>query len=406
MAQKTGRLTVAGKIEPEVNRYYAKIAGRYTAAGIAALVIFLLYVGSVIVFASDSITTENLSYLVRDFGTAADDSGRDFGRIVYNGSSSTAFSWFRGGLAVCSPDSYRYFDKNGLSVVADPLNYADPVAVPGEKYMLVYDMGGTGWTVYNQLTRIVSRQAEDRIIAADIASDGSVVMVTRSRDTRYVVSLYNAAFNRTMLSYKDGYVLAAAISGDGEQFLVASASPSTTDFDCEIELIRRGEDTPLAKDVLSHTMPLMAKASEKGFVILCDSAVLYYDEYGVRQKTVSLTGMTLKYADISSGRAALAGQVNALGSEHRILVLDADGSVLCDRLLRQRVSGIGMSRNISDALCYVRGADTVLRIGPGGEEETYAPENGEIIGLVPLNAGALVCQKSAAWQIFTESSDS
>ena len=65
-----------------------------------------------------------------------------------------------------------------------------------------------------------------------------------------------------------------------------------------------------------------------------------------------------------------------------------------------------MSRNISDALCYVRGADTVLRIGPGGEEETYAPENGEIIGIVPLNAGALVCQKSAAWQIFTESSDS
>lgn len=406
MAQKVTRLTVAGKIEPEVNRYYAKIARRYTVAGIAALVIFLLYVGGVIVFASDSITTENLSYLVRDFGTAADDTARDFGRIVYNGSPSSTFAWFRGGLAVCSPDSYRYFDKNGLSVTADSLNYADPVMVPGDRYMLVYDMGGTGWTVYNQLTRIVSRQADERIIAADIASDGSVVLVTRSRDTRYVVSLYNAAFNRIMLSYKDSYVLAAAVSGDGEQFLVASASPSTTDFDCEIELIRRGEDTPLARDVLSHTMPLMAEASEKGFVILCDSAVLYYDEYGVRQNTVSLSGMTLKYADIASGRVALAGQVNALGSEHRILVLDGTGTPLYDQILHQRVAGVSMGRNIADALCYVRSADTVLRVGPDGSETAYTPENGEIIGLVPLNAGALVCQKSAAWQIFTGSSDS
>ena len=406
MAQKQTRLTVAGKIEPEINRYYAKIAGRYTAAGIAALVIFVLYIGCVIMFASDSITTENLSYLVRDFGTAADDSARDFGRIVYNGSSSTTFAWFRGGLAVCSPDSYRSFDKNGLSVVSDPLNYSDPVQVPGEKYMLVYDMGGTGWAVYNQLTRIVSRQADDRIIAADIAADGSVVMVTRSRDTRYVVSLYNAAFNRTMLSYKDSYVLAAAVSRNGEQFLVASASPSTTDFDCEIELIRRGEDTPLAKDILSHTMPLMARASENGFVILCDSAVLYYDEDGVRENTVSLSGMTLKYADISSGRVAIAGQVNALGSEHRIFVLDADGTVLCDEVLHQRVAGVSMARNIGDALCYVRTADAVLRIGPDGGQETYSPESGEIIGLVPLNAGALVCQKSAAWQIFTGASDS
>jgi len=406
MAGKERRLPVAGRIEPEVNRYYAKVAKRYTAAGIAALIVFLLYVAAVAVFASDSITTENLSYLVRDFGTAADDTTRDFSRIVYNGSSATSFAWFRGGLAVCSPDSYRYFDKNGLSVAADPLNFADPVMVPGEKYMLIYDMGGTGWAVYNQLTRIVSREADERIIAADIASDGSVVMVTRSRDTRYVVSLYNAAFNRTMLSYKDSYVLAAAISGDGEQFLVASASPSTTDFDCEIELIRRGEDTPLARDVLSHTMPLMARATEEGFVILCDTAVLYYDEYGVRQNSVSLSGMTLKYADIASGRVALAGQVNALGSEHRILVLDDAGSPLCDQTLHQRVAGVSMGRNIADALCYVRSADTVLRIGPDGTETAYTPENGEIIGLVPLTSGALVCQKSAAWQIFTGSPDS
>jgi len=401
MAGKERRLPVAGRIEPEVNRYYAKVAKRYTAAGIAALIVFLLYVAAVAVFASDSITTENLAYLVRDFGTAADEGSRDFGRIVYNGTSDTSFSWFRGGLAVCGTDSYRYFDKNGLAVVADPLNWSNPVPVAGEKYMLVYDLGGTGWAVYNQLTQIVSREADERIIAADIARDGSVVMVTRSRDTRYVVSLYNAAFNRTMLSYKDSYVLAAAVSGDGEQFLVASVRPSSTDFDCEIELIRRGEDTPLTKDVLSHAMPLMARATENGFIVLCDSAVHYYDTYGVRQKSVSLSGMTLKYADIVSGRTALVGQVNALGSEHRVMVLDQGGEILYDQVLRQRAAGVSMGRDPSDALCYLRTADSVIRIGPDGGESVYTPDSGEIVGVVPLSEGALLCQKNAAWPIFT-----
>ena len=146
----------------------------------------------------------------------------------------------------------------------------------------------------------------------------------------------------------------------------------------------------------------MARATPDGFVVLCDSAVHYYDTYGVRQKTVSLTGMTLKYADLSSGRAALVGQVNALGSEHRILVLDQGGEVLADQVIHQRIAGVNMSRNVSDALCYLRTNDSVIRIRPDGSTESYTPESGEIVGVVPLSSGALLCQKTAAWQIFAD----
>ncbi len=402
MPDKPRRLAVAGQIGPEVNRYYAKVARYYTAAGVIALAVFLLFLCAVIVFGSDYITTENLGYLVREFGTASDEGARDFGKIVYNGSDDTRFSWFRGGAAVCGTDYYRYFDKNGMSVIADPLNYAKPTLVSSEKYMLVYDTGGTGWAVYNQLTQIVSRTSDERIIAGDIADDGSLVLVTRSRDTKYVVELYNAAFNRSMLSYKDNYVLAAAISGDGKRFLTASAVPSSTDFDCEIEICERGEETSLTKDLLSHEMPLMASASGSGFVVLCESAVHYYNEYGIHEKTVTLSGMTLKYADIRNGRVAVAGQANALGSEHRIVVLDANGDILCDTVLKQRVSGIRMGRNLSDSLCCLWNADTVLSIGPDGERTEEKIENGDILDVLPLNTGALLCQKTAAWQIFAD----
>ncbi|MBQ3861073.1 MAG: hypothetical protein II779_11110, partial [Clostridia bacterium] len=59
------RLAVAGKIEAEVNRYYARVAKRYTAAGVVCLALFLVTICAIFVFGSDYITTENLSYLAR-----------------------------------------------------------------------------------------------------------------------------------------------------------------------------------------------------------------------------------------------------------------------------------------------------------------------------------------------------
>ncbi|MBR4895975.1 MAG: hypothetical protein IKZ41_06080 [Clostridia bacterium] len=399
MPRQDEKLAVAGKIEPEFNRHYAKVAKRYAAAGILCMILFVAYLLGLIVFGSEYITYDNMRYLIRDFGTAAGESAREFGKIVYNGSSDTVFAYFRGGAAVCSPDTYRYFDKNGTQIIADPLNYADPVLAPSEKYMLVYDMGGTGYAVYNQLTGIVSKETEGKIIAADIADDGSLALVTRSKDTKFVVELYNAAFNKTMEVYKDGYVLGVAMAPDGKQFLVASAVQASTDFNCEIQVCERGSDEPVSKETIAHAMPLAVRATDDGYLVLCDTAVYYYSRYGTVTKTVSLAGMTLKYADECGGRIALVGQVNALGSEHRVLVLAKNGEPLYDDTMRLRVSGIRMARG-DDALCYLVISDGVIRVAPDSSLAQESPESGDILDVIPLGAGALLCQKNAAYQVF------
>ena len=340
-----------------------------------------------------------MRYLIRDFGTAAGEVAREFGKIVYNGSGDTVFAYFRGGAAVCTPDAYRYFDKNGTQIIADPLNYSDPVLAPSDKYMLVYDVGGTGYSVYNQLTGIVAKETEDRIIAADIADDGSLVLVTRSKDTKFVVELFNAAFHKTMEVYKDGYVLGVAMAPDGKQFLVASAIQSSTDFNCEIQICERGSAEEVSREIIPHAMPLAVRATDDGYIVLCDTAVYYYSRYGTAVRTVSLAGMTLKYADIADGRIALTGQVNALGSEHRILVLDRTGETLYDDTMRIRTGGIRVSRG-DDALCYLIVSDGVIRVAADKSLSQESPESGDILDVIPLGAGALMCQKNAAYQIF------
>lgn len=399
MPRTEEKLAVAGKIEPEVNRHYARVAKRYAAAGVICMILFVAYLLGLIVFGSEYITYDNMRYLIRDFGTAAGEGAREFGKIVYNGSADTVFAYFRGGAAVCTPDAYRYFDKNGTQIIADPLNYSDPVLAPSDKYMLVYDVGGTGYSVYNQLTGIVAKETEDRIIAADIADDGSLVLVTRSKDTKFVVELFNAAFHKTMEVYKDGYVLGVAMAPDGKQFLVASAIQSSTDFNCEIQICERGSAEEVSREIIPHAMPLAVRATDDGYIVLCDTAVYYYSRYGTAVRTVSLAGMTLKYADIADGRIALTGQVNALGSEHRILVLDRTGETLYDDTMRIRTGGIRVSRG-DDALCYLIVSDGVIRVAADKSLSQESPESGDILDVIPLGAGALMCQKNAAYQIF------
>ena len=183
-------VSVAGRITPQINRYYYKISRKYMTVGILFMLLLVLYLICVMAFFGEYVTYENLRYLIRDFSAMSVPGSGDFTKIVYNGSDDMTFSVFRGGVAACDGDSYLYYDTGGINLISDKMNYADPVLVPSEKYLLAYDLSGNGYAIYNQLTRIVQRETEGRIMAGDIADDGSCILVTRSRETRFVVDVF------------------------------------------------------------------------------------------------------------------------------------------------------------------------------------------------------------------------
>jgi hypothetical protein len=154
----------------------------------------------------------------------------DFSKMVYNGSDNMTLTYFRGGLAMCDSDSYVYYDTGGSLLVEDRINYSSPVLAESDKYLMVYDVGGRNYAIYNQLTEIISRETIGDIVAGDIADDGSFVVASRSRETRYVVELYNSSFKKVMGIYKENYILDTALSPDGKLVVICSAVPSDTGF--------------------------------------------------------------------------------------------------------------------------------------------------------------------------------
>lgn len=391
---------VSGRIIPQFNRYYYKISKKYMTVGIIMVLVVVLYIICVLAFFGEYVTYENLKYLVRDISALSVPGSGEFTKIVYNGSDSMTFTLFRGGVTACDGDSYLYYDSGGINLISDDMNYADPVLVPSEKYLLAYDLGGTGYSIYNQLTRIVQREADGRIMTGDIGDDGSCILVTRSRETRYVVDVFNAAFNKTMSIYKENYVLDAAVSPDGTYIIIASAVPDDTDFNCEIEICMTGRGEPLTKLVYEHTMPLDVFSYEDSFLVLCDNGIYAYNYSGASLGGSAFSGMRLKCASDGGRSVVCAGQVNTLGTESRILAVSAEGEILCDSVLEMRVSGVYAAPDPDQTLAYIKTPDAVIALDPSGGTESHNPVITEILTVLPMNRGAVICGKSSAYLAF------
>lgn len=399
---KNTQVSVAGHIEPQINKYYLKVSRRYLVVGVVFMVLLLLYIGGVTVFLGDYVTYDNLRYLARDFDAMTLSGSGDFTKIVYNGSTDMAFAYFRNGLAACDNDSYMYFDTSGVSLIEDSISYGDPVLAPSDKYLMVYDVGGRKYSIYNQLTGIISRETSGDIVAGDVADDGSFIIATRSRETRYVVEMYNSAFAKVMGIYKENYVLDAAISPDGKYAVICSAVPSDTDFNCEVEICMRGESDPVSIKTYESTMPLDLYSMGEGFALLCDNGIYFMSYDGTILNGINFSGMRLKYADINDETAAVVCSVNALGNENRLVVFDsASGSVIYDEVLNYRIVGVYASVDKKDTLAYFSTHQSIIRITDDGELDAHTPDDG-VLDVIPMKKGALVCGETSAYPIFDE----
>lgn len=401
-------LRVSSKIAPQITKYYLKISKRYQTACALFVIVLLVYLVFILSVYGEYITYANLQYLLRDIDTITSSGESSFSQIKYSGQNEQTFAVFKNGLATAGKESVSLFDSSGLLLCEDPISFSDPVLVPSNKYLMLYDIGGNSYSIYNSITRVVSRQTDYKIVDGDMSDSGAFILVTRSNETKYVVEVYNSALNHTMSIYKDNYVMDTAISRNGKKIVVCSAVPAETDFNCEIALYTEGNSEMFNKIVLSQTMPLYVRFLEDGFAVLCDNGLYFYDEDGVNVSSYLFSGMTLEYADLSEEYIVLVASENALGSENRILVFENDGTLLYNEVVKKRVNGVcAPTEKSGKAIAYLLTPETVVRIFPSknGEETEYTLEEEsireeDVLSIRAADNGIVVCRSTGAYYLF------
>lgn len=389
-----------GENEKPQNGYYLAVAERYRGARYVSFILLIAFLIVMLVFYRDSITYSNLMYLVRDLDSGVGINIGSFADISYEEQYKRSFAMFRGRIAAVSSTSFDLYGSAGSVDISDDISFAAPVVEAGEKYALVYDAGGNAYNIYTGVSRVLSANAEETIEDGCISESGSYALMTRSKDSKFLITVYDAGFRPVMEYYKDKYVIDIALDSDASEIAVVSADVGTSDISAEVMLGSVGSEDSETLSIPSQ-MPLFCRYAEDGtLMVLCDKAVIAVRDGKIAWQN-PITSMTPSSFDMCENTFALAASKNAISSENEIFVFDTEGNILYNNIINKKVSYIAAD---GDSCIYTVGdgsADRITLGKDGSKAETDTEEiNGRVLGALAIPGSLIVCMPDGTKSLF------
>ena len=401
--RKTGKvkkekkqIDVSGQIKNE-NKYYLKIAARYRVAAFILLAAFIVFAGFMLIRYGAYITYDNLVYLVRDADRMVGNDSGSITELNYAPQDNITVLRFRDGVAVAGSSYLAVYDSSGSEVITDRAGYNSPFMAAGDKYLLVYDMGTKNYSVYNSLTRVLTRESDFEILGADMSDSGSFILLTRSKTGKYDVEVYGEALNRVMTVHKDKYVIDAAISRDGKNVAILSAVEGDLELGYELYVCRVGDSDPLFSETFASAVPLRLDYYPSGNLsVITDNRVTFFDSNMKEITSTEINGMTPSYSDSTDGVLVVALAENALGNRNRIMTFDNEGKILYNDAVGTRITFVTAPSSAKAGIAgYVKTDGAVQILGCDGSVKTLDCSD-DIIELIDMNNGILSFTSSGA----------
>ena len=398
------KINVSGRIRND-NPYYLKIADRYRAAGFLLLVLFAVFAVIMLLKFGSNITYDNLVYLARDFKVAMGTSAESVSSVSYTSQENMAFAYFRDGVTVAGSSDVTLYGSSGEEVYSFSENYGYPVLSSSDKYMLVYSPGGKNYSLYNSVTRVLSKETAGEIIAADVSDSGAYVTVVSASSGKYDVEIFGDNLKRIMTVHKDKHVTDAAISPDGEFIAITSVVEGNIDFSSEVYVVRAGDVEPTARITSPSSVPYVADFTKDGtlFVIFDDKIVFYGDGFEPAL-SFDFEGLSPSCFGAAAGGVTVACRQNTLGTRTKVFSFDTEGKIIYNDTVPARVMEVAAPAESGDCAGYVKTGGEIIMLSVSGDNksETYS---GEVIRMIDTGSGLLVCTGSRAYKLFSASEE-
>lgn len=365
--------------EPAENPYYARISARLrhikylcVLLTVAAALFFLFAYRS-------NITYENLRYLLRDVDEAGN-AGRAADSFTYTAADSNFLLTFRGDLAVCSASGVTLYRAAGGRTFADDLRFESPVAEASGKYMVVYDIGGSAYYLYNSVSRVFDGKTDSPIYDCAVASGGGSAVLTRARTGGFRIRTYSKNFDLVGEITRTGYVSDIGYLADGRLYICES-SVSGASLVTALSLYTPGRDT-LDCTVTADGFAYRCGSLGGGFYLLTSSSLTFFDKNGEKTFSTSFGTSEILFADGTEDGVAVYVDENVSGADCAVYAFFADGTSLSSPAPRGARSLLLAGRKVcllAEETLYVYDGRTAKQIAtaPGGRQLLYL--GGEVL---------------------------
>lgn len=342
------------------NDYYESISEKL---GIAQVVLYLSLLAFVVLsFLKNTnlITYQNFYYFIKDLNASAETVDVwNTDSVSYPTDDVQSFTLYRDGLAVAGDSAVTVFTATGRQTISETITYHNPVAVGNGKYLLVYDLGGTKYSLYNSYTQIFSGECDYPISDATVSKTGMYALTSASSEYNSVVSLYNSNFSLLNVYKKNGYVMDVAINPKGNSVALVTSTSKGGQFHTELLISPVGETKATASLKISDSLALSCVFTGNDTVsVLCSGGLYAYEANGNLINSHEFSGDTVSsFAATAEGHAVC---LKTLGTSEKkaVLVFDKRGSTIYSGSAARQIDRMARYDNV----IYLQTAYGVLRL--------------------------------------------
>lgn len=378
--------------ENRKNEYYLDVAKKFGYLRLLTVAVLIIYVLLMIMFCGEDITVSNLKYLLRDINISSS-AGEAFSEVDYTAEPIQRFGIYRGELMYVTGGEVKLFSATGNTGLTSTLSYESPTVLTTDKYAMIYDIGGYGFSVYNSFSELYRESTDGAIISASLSESGSFAVLTSGTEYKSIVYLYDDDFNLVSRYSKNEYVTDVILSSDGSKLALSSVSAVSGSFVTKLTVYEKGADSPLSEITVADEYPAGLRLTDTGFVLLGTGKVYFYGFDGVRTGMYDTNG-NVGMCGVNGKYTVLVCPENTLASSNRIVILDSSAAVIYDKVLDEKITDISVSE-YGEAFILTSERAVMIDIESSAEKATASGGTAKRIIAVGEES-AVVCSSASA----------
>ena len=251
--------------------------------------------------------------------------------------NSGNFSRVNRDLVYASDTKFAILNNYGRTVFSNPQAYSSPVLnrAADSDLSLVYNLGGTGYSIYNLDSTIFTGEAQDNIVVADISKSGNYALVTEKDGYLSKLYVYEQDDNKKdkqiyAYSFADYYITSVSLDNKGTTAVLTGISAHEgKQISCVYVLDFTKEEPVVFKEFEDNIFYYVDHLSNNNICIIGESSTYTFNMFTKSFKETKYEGKTLTAFDVNTDTNTYALSLSRSGDGRKcdILVFTTSGKL-------------------------------------------------------------------------------
>ena len=368
-------------------------------ARIVSAVLLVLLLLITVLFGSGAVSYEKVYYMFKDISYIksygeSEPSSLSYSRPVQN----QVFTSFKGGLAVAGDSEIKLFTSTGRVTMSIGSEFTNPRLSSSDSHLLIYDQGSSTYSVYNSFICVLTEKLDFPISYADMADNGSFLVITQSSMYDSVVRIYDQTFELVSEYSKNDRVISAALSSDGRFAAVLSMTADHGESVVSLNVVDCKKNEVISTSFFNGSMPYRcAFLSDDRVAVILDDRACVIDRGG-KVRGQYLYTSTLERIDVSDDGYALLFSETKTTQGKTVALFDKEGKLIFGDTVKGNVRDV----KIGDGVIYLLQSGKVIRIYTriGTENVSQISDAGLALVVFPDGKVAVCTQTAASYISF------